>query len=127
LLHSFTVFISRIHFLRSFTAFSGFGGPPSSDCLSVDGLNRTGPQRGAIFFSRVKVILSACRPIGTGAVPGAISAAIAATISTAISTIRSAFNAAVSGKWAGNAGAIEQQSGSRQEQDQCDYWILIHH
>lgn len=57
---------------------------------SVAGLNRAGPQRGAIFFCRVRVILSACRLIRTDAVPGAIAAAV----SGAISAISPAVNAA---------------------------------
>ena len=76
-------------------------------------------QCGAILFGGV--ILSACGTIGAGAV----SAAIQATVSGAVSIYLA--RAVISGKRAGNAGGVQDQSHSCQEQDQCNYWKFVHH
>jgi hypothetical protein len=69
--------------------------------------------------------LSACGPIGAGAVLAAISATIYAAIPATASVYLT--GAVFTGKRAGNAGAVQDESYSCQEQDQCNYWIFIHH
>jgi hypothetical protein len=73
--------------------------------------------------------LCACGHVGTGAVLAAITYTITYTISAAIPIAVSIYLAwtVISGKRAGNAGAVQDQSNSCQEQDQCNYWIFIHH
>ena len=82
-------------------------------------LHRTRPQCGAILFGGV--ILSADCTMGAGAV----FASIHATVSGAVSVYLA--SAVISGKRAGNAGAVQDQSHSCHEQDQCNYWKFVHH
>ena len=64
--------------------------------------------------------MSACRTIGTGSVLATIF-----TVSGAVSIYLA--RAAISGKRAGYAGGVQDQSHSCQKQDQCHYWKFIHH
>jgi hypothetical protein len=56
---------------------------------------------------------------------GAVSAAIHATVSGAVSVYLA--SAVISGKRAGNAGGVQDQSHSCHEQDQCNYWKFFHY